>query len=143
MKADGEAIEVFNTVNLLGSLTVDREGSSQDIKRRLAKARTSAIALTNIWKDRGASRATKINIMDTLVFPITTYGSETWAVGRTDRSKIQAFEIWCCRKMSKISRKEHKTNEFEKKSDVFDTICIVSFTEFVYNSSTKMTMYTK
>ena len=50
--------------------------------------------------------------MDALVFPIATYGSETWAVGKADRSRIQAFENWCWRKMLRISWKEHKTNEF-------------------------------
>ena len=112
VKAGGEDIEVVNTFNFLGSLIVDEGGSSQEIKRRLAMARTSAIALTDIWKDRGISRTTKMNIMDALVFPIATYGSETWAIGRADRSRIQALEQWCWRKMLRISWKEHKTNEF-------------------------------
>ena len=50
--------------------------------------------------------------MNALVFRIATYGSETWAVGKADRSKVQAFEMWCWRKMLRISWKEHKTNEF-------------------------------
>ena len=112
VEADGEDIETVNTFNFLGSLIVDEGGSSQEIRRRLAMARASAIALTEIWKDRGISRATKKNIMDALVFPIATYGSETWAVGKADRSRIQAFENWCWRKMLRISWKEHKTNEF-------------------------------
>ena len=75
-------------------------------------ARSSAIVLTDIWKDRGISKATKIHIMDALVFPIALYGCETWAVGMADMKKILAFEMWCWRKMLRISWKEHKTNEF-------------------------------
>ena len=75
-------------------------------------ARTAAIGLTDIWKDRGITKTTKKSIMSALVFPIATYGSETWAVGNADRSKVQAFEMWCWRKMLRISWKEHKTNEF-------------------------------
>ncbi|XP_072025197.1 uncharacterized protein [Amphiura filiformis] len=112
VKAGGEDIEVVNTFNFLESLIVEEGGSSQEIKRWLAMARTSAIAITDIWKDRGISRTTKMNIMDALVFPIATYGSETWAIGRADRSRIQALEQWCWRKMLRISWKEHKTNIF-------------------------------
>ena len=86
VEADGEDIEIVNTFNFLGSLIVDEGGSSQEIRRRLAMARASAIALTEIWKDRGISRATKKNIMDALVFPIATYGAEIWTVEKADRS---------------------------------------------------------
>ena len=112
VKADGEDIEVVNTFNFLGSVIVDEGGSSQEIRRRLAMARTAAIGLTDIWKDRGITKTTKKSILNALVFPIATYGSETWAVGKADRSKVQAFEMWCWRKMLRISWKEHKTNEF-------------------------------
>ena len=112
IQADGEDIEVVNTFNFLGSLIVDTGGSSEEIKRRLALARSSTISLTSIWKDRGISRKTKIRIMNALVFPIATYGSETWALGAADRKKINAFEMWCWRRMLRISWREHKTNEF-------------------------------
>ena len=72
----------------------------------------SAIALTNIWKDKGISKATKIRIMHTLIFPIALYGCETWSVGMADKNKILAFEMWCWRRMLRISWTEHKTNKF-------------------------------
>ena len=50
--------------------------------------------------------------MNALVFPIATYGSETWAVGKADRNRINAFEMWCWRRMLRISWQEHKTNVF-------------------------------
>ncbi|XP_072030514.1 uncharacterized protein [Amphiura filiformis] len=112
VKVNGEDVEQVDTFNFRGSLIDNAGGSSQEIRRRLAMARSSAIALTDIWKDRGISKATKIHIMDALVFPIALYGCETWAVGMTDKKKIMAFEIWCWRKMLRISWKEHKTNEF-------------------------------
>ncbi|PIK33998.1 endonuclease-reverse transcriptase [Apostichopus japonicus] len=114
IQADGEDVEVVNTFNFLGSLIVDGGGCSQEIRRRLAMARSSAINLTDIWKDRGISRNTKIHIMNALVFPIATYGSETWALGAVDRKKIHAFEMWCWRRMLRISWKERKSNDFVK-----------------------------
>ena len=50
-----------------------------------------------------------------LVFPIATYDFGTWAVGRMDRSKIQAFDIWCWRNMLRISWKEKGTNKSKVK----------------------------
>ena len=58
------------------------------------------------------SQETPRLIMNALVFPIVTYGSETWALGAADRRKINAFEMWCWRRMLRISWKEHKSNEF-------------------------------
>ena len=75
-------------------------------------ARASCISLTDIWKDRGISRETKIRIMHTLVFPIALYGCETWSVGMADKKKIVAFEMWCWRRMLRIPWMEHKTNDF-------------------------------
>ena len=112
IQTDGEDIEIVNTFNFLGAMIVDTGGSSEEIKRRLAIGRTSAIGLTSIWKDRGISRNTKIKIMNTLVFPVATYGSETWALGAADRKKIDAFEMWCWRRLLRISWTEHKTSEF-------------------------------
>ena len=70
-------MEHVDTFNFLGSQMGNEGGSSQEIRRRLAIARTSSIALTNIWKDKGISKATKIRIIHTLVFPIALYGCET------------------------------------------------------------------
>ena len=94
-------------------------GSSKDIRRRLAMARTSAISLTDIWKDRGISRTTKIRLMNALVFPIATYGSETWAVGKADRNRINAFEMWCLRRMLRISLEENAENVMERTQDQY------------------------
>ena len=85
VQADGEDIETVNTFNFLGSLIVDRGGSSQEIKRRLAMARTSAISLDQIWKDRGISRNTKIHIMNALVFPIAMVQRQVLQEQQTER----------------------------------------------------------
>ena len=112
LKVGNDMIDCVDTFNFLGSLIHKEGGSSIEIKRRLAMARTSANTLSTIWKDRGISKATKIRIMNALVFPVATYGAETWAVGVADTKKISAFEMWCWRKLLGISWKDHKTNDF-------------------------------
>ena len=112
VKVDNDTVDCVDNFNFLGSLILNDGGSSGEIKRRLAMAKTSANALSTIWKDRGITKATKIRIMKALIFPVATYGAETWSVGIADSKKISAFEMWCWRKMLGISWKEHKTNEF-------------------------------
>jgi hypothetical protein len=114
MVVDGEEVDQVDTFNFLGSFIVKDGGSSAEIKRRLAMAKTSASTLSNIWKDKEITRATKIRVMKALVFPVALYGCETWAVGKADRRAISAFEMWCWRKLLGISWRDHITNEHVK-----------------------------
>ena len=85
---------------------------------------TAVTSLTNIWKNRGISKATKIRIMKSLVFPIAIYGCETWAVGKADHKRVASFEMWCWRRMLRISWTEHKTNTFVlEQIDTPDRLC--------------------
>ena len=93
MNSDGKDVEVINTSNFLKSLVVDEGGSSQEIKRQVVMARTSAIALTDIWNDKEYPRATNINSMDALVFPMPHMALKHGAVGRTECKKI-VTDIW-------------------------------------------------
>ncbi len=111
---DGEEVDQVDTFNFLGSLIVKEGGSSAEIKRRLAMAKTSASTLSTIWKDNDITRATKIGVMRALVFPVALYGCETWAVGKADRKMISSFEMWCWRKLLGITWKDHITNEYVK-----------------------------
>ena len=56
-------------------------------------------SLIRIFKDRGIRLTTKIMIDQTLVFPIILYGVETWTIKKADRKTIDAFELWCWRKL--------------------------------------------
>jgi hypothetical protein len=112
LKVNNDKVEIVDSFNFLGSLILKNGGSSGEIKRRLAMAKTSANALSTIWKDRGISKNTKIRIMNALIFPVALYGAETWAVGIADAKKIAAFGMWCWRRMLGISWKEHRTNEY-------------------------------
>ena len=66
--------------------------------------------LTLIWKDRGVTMETKVKLVKVLVFPIVLYGAETWTMGKHERRKIDAFELWCWRRVLRVSWMERKTN---------------------------------
>ena len=108
---DGEEVDQVDSFNFLGSMIVKEGGSSVDIKRLLAMAKTSASALSHVWKDKNLTRAIKIRVMKALVFPIALYGCETWALGVADRRSLSAFEMWCWSKLLGVSWIDHVTNE--------------------------------
>ena len=66
--------------------------------------------LTSIWKDRGITLETKVKLVKVLVFPIVLYGAETWTMRKHERRKIDAFELWCLRRVLRVSWMERKTN---------------------------------
>ena len=63
--------------------------------------------IMTIWKDRGVTLEMKVKV---LVFPIVLYGAETWTMRKHERRKIDAFELWCWRRVLRVSWMERKTN---------------------------------
>ena len=81
-----------------------------DIKVRVAMAK-EAFSKRRELLVRKMSKRTKKRIVKCLVWSVALYGCETWALGKVERDRLEAFEMWCWRKMEKISYKEKKTNE--------------------------------
>jgi hypothetical protein len=76
---------VVEDLIFLGS-KIDRNGDcTPEIKRRLALGRNAMISMYNIWKSKDISLATKCRLVSAIVFPITTYGCETWMLRKADR----------------------------------------------------------
>ena len=68
------------------------------------------IGLNKIWTDRGITKATKKRLVSALIFPIATYGCESWTLTKADQSRITSFEMWCWRRMLRISWFMKKSN---------------------------------
>jgi len=81
-------------------------------KDLLAMARQKAVELTTIWKDKNVTSALKIRVMKSMVWAVFQYqySVEGWTLKKSDRTRIESFEMWCWRKMLGISWKEHRTN---------------------------------
>ena len=69
------------------------------------------MALTAIWKDKFTRIATKLRLLRELVFLIATYGCETWVLKKADRKRIASFEMWCLRRITRVSWVERKTKD--------------------------------
>ena len=70
---------------------------SHEIKRHLLLPRKVMINLDNIFKSRDITLPTKVCLVKAMVFPVVMYGYESWTVKKTERRRIDAFELWCWR----------------------------------------------
>ena len=109
---EGQKIEKVEEFEYLGSLINIRSDSTTEIRRRLAIARNATQNMVNIWKSRGLSMELKLRFLRATIFAIATYGSESWALTKNDRKRIDAFEMWCYRRLLRVSWKDRRTNNW-------------------------------
>ncbi|XP_062831528.1 NALCN channel auxiliary factor 1 isoform X1 [Anolis carolinensis] len=82
-------------------ITADAD-CSQEIRRCFLLGRRAMANLDKIVKSRDITLATKVRIVKAMVFPIITYGCESWTIRKAERRKIDAFELWCWRKILRV-----------------------------------------
>lgn len=107
---DGEEIEVVKDFIFLGSIIEQDGGCTSEIKRRIALGRGAMANTTKIWKNKDLSLSMKCRIVQTIVFPIVTYGCESWTMRIADKRRIDVFELWCWRRLLRIPWTAMKTN---------------------------------
>ncbi|XP_062822190.1 putative uncharacterized transposon-derived protein F52C9.6 isoform X3 [Anolis carolinensis] len=107
---EGENVEaVTDFIFLSTKITADAD-SSKEIRRRLLLGRRAMTNLDKIVKSRDITLATKVRIVKTMVFPIVTYGCESWTIRRAERRKRDAFELWCWRKILRVLWTTRRSN---------------------------------
>ena len=74
-------------------------------------ARSTMANLSKLWNDKNITKITKIHLVQALLFPIATYASESWTLTKADCKKINSFELWCWRKMLKITWVMKRSNK--------------------------------
>jgi len=75
---------------------------SHEIKRRLLLGRKFMTNLDSILKSRGITLPTKIRVVEAMVFPIVMYGCESWTIKKAECQRIDAFELWCWRRLLRV-----------------------------------------
>ena len=103
VRVDGKDIEVVTKFDFLGALITKDGLCEKEVRRRIAMGKGAMGGLTSIWKDRGVTLETKVKLVKVLVFPIVLYGSETWTMRKHEQRKIDAFELWCWRRVLRVS----------------------------------------
>ena len=108
---DGETVETVSDFILGGSkITADGYGS-QEIKRCLLLGRKVRINLYSIFKSRDITLPTKVHLVKAMIFPVVMYGCESWTVKKAERRRIDAFELWCWRKLLRVPWIARKPNQ--------------------------------
>ena len=96
---DGETVETRSSFIFLGSkITADCD-CSHEIKRHLFLESKVMTNLDSILKSRDITLPTKVYLVKAMVFPVVMYGCESWTVKKAERQRIDAFELWCCRRL--------------------------------------------
>ena len=99
---DGETVETVADFILLGSkITVDGD-CSHEIKRRLLLGRKVMTNLDSILKSGDITLPTKVCLVKDMVFPVVMYGYESWTIKKAECQRIDAFELWCWRRLLRV-----------------------------------------
>ena len=99
---DGEKVETVTDFIFLGSkITADGDGS-HEIKRRLLLGRKVMTNLDSILKSRDITLSTKVHLVKAMDFLVVMYGCESWTIKKTECQRIDAFELWCWRRLLRV-----------------------------------------
>ena len=107
----GETVETVAEFIFLGSKITADGDYSHEIKRRLLVGRKVMTNLDSILKNRDISLPTEVHIVKALVFPIVMYGCESWTIKKAECRRIDAFELWCCRRLLRVPWTERRSNQ--------------------------------
>ena len=106
---DGETMETVTDFIFLGSKITTDGDSSCEIKRCLLLGRKVMTNLDSMLKSRHITLSTKVHLVKAIVFPVIMYGCESWTIKKAERQRIDAFELWCWRRLeSPLDCKEMK-----------------------------------
>ena len=98
--------------NIFGSSRITADGDcSHEIKRCLLLGRKVLINLDSILKSRHITLATKVHLVKALVFPVVMYGCESWTIKKAECWRIDAFEVWCWRRLLRVPWTARRSNQ--------------------------------
>ena len=106
---DGETVETVRDFIFLGS-KVNADGDcSHEIKRHLLLGRKVMTNLDSIFKSRDITLPTKVRLVKVMVFPVVMYGCESWTIKKAEHQRIDAFELWCWRRLPWTARRSNQS----------------------------------
>ena len=99
---DGETMETVADFIFWGSKITEDGDCSHEIKRCLLFGRKAMTNLDSILKSRDIISTTKVHLVKTTVFPVVMFGCESWTIKEAECQRIDAFELWCWRKLLRV-----------------------------------------
>ena len=110
-QTDGETMGTVRDFIFLGSkMTSDGDGS-HEIKRCLLLQRKAMTNLDSIVKSRDITLPSKVHLLKAMVFPVVRYGRERWTIKKAERCRIDAFQLWCWRRLLRVPWTARRSNQ--------------------------------
>ena len=107
----GETVKTVSDFIFLGSKITADGDCSHDIKRHLLFGRKVMTNLDSIFKSRDITLPTKVRLVKAMVFPVVMYGCESWTVRKSECRRIDAFELWCWRRLLRVPWTARRSNQ--------------------------------
>ena len=108
---NGKTVETVSDFIFLGSKITADIDCSHEIKRLLLLGRKVMTNLDSTLKSRGITLPTKAGLVKVMVFPVVMYGCESWTVKKAERQRIDAFELWCWRRLLRVPWTARRSNQ--------------------------------
>ena len=109
-QVDGETVETVSDFIFLGSKITADGDCSHDIKRCLLLGRKVVTNLDSILKSTDITLPRKVHLVKAIVFPVVMYGNESWTVKKAEHRRIDAFELWCWRRLLRVPWTARRSN---------------------------------
>ena len=109
-QTDGETMEAVTDFIFLGSKITADGDCSHEIKKCLLLGRKTMTNLDSILKSRDISWPIKVHLVKAMVFPVVMYGCESWTVKKAEHRRIDAFELWCWRRLLRVPWTARRSN---------------------------------
>ena len=110
-QTDGETMETVTDFIFQGSKITADGDYSHEIKRCLLLRRKVMTNLDGILKSRDITLPTKVHLVKAMVFPVVMYGCESWTIKNAERQRIDAFELWCWRRLLRVPWTVRRSNQ--------------------------------
>ena len=108
---DRETVETVLDFIFLGSKITADGDCSHESKRRLLLGRKVMTNLDSILKSRDITLSTKVHLVKAMVFPVVVYGWESWTIKKAERRRIDAFELWCWKRLLRVPWTARRANQ--------------------------------
>ena len=108
---DGETMETVKDFIFRGSKITGDGDCSHEIKIRLLLGRKVMTNLDSILKSRDITLPTKVHLVKAMVFPVVMYGCESWTIKKAEHQRIDASELWCWRRLMRVSWNARRSNQ--------------------------------
>ena len=108
---DGETVETVSDLIFWGSKITADGDCSHEIKRCLLFGRKVLTNLDSLLKSRDITLPTKVRLVKAMVFPVAMYGCESWTIKKAEHQRIDAFELWCWRRLLRVPWTARKPNQ--------------------------------